>query len=99
MCIAQYPRSSSPGPWDLGLPQEAAAAAEQERAKPLATPPASGYEAKPLVEAMYEMTKDGNMMERPGDSFAIKSVMKNKLTDINDNQKANLGVLFGSPRQ
>jgi hypothetical protein len=74
-------RSSSPGPWDLGLPQEAAAAAAQERAKPLATPPASGYEAKPLVEAMYEMTKDGNMMERPGDSFAIKSVMKNKLTD------------------
>ena len=61
------------------MPQEAAAAA-QERAQPLATPPASGYEAKPLVEAMYEMTKDGTMMERPEDSFA-ELVMKNKLMD------------------
>lgn len=33
-------------------------ASAAERAKPHATPPASGYEAKPLVEAMYDMTKD-----------------------------------------
>ena len=89
-----------------GLPQEAAAAAAQERAKPLATPPASGYEAKPLVEAMYEMTKDGTMMERPEDSFVIKLVMKNNLTDGQKGMKVyqrqpegKFRVPFGSPRQ
>lgn len=45
--------------------EEAAAAAAQERAKPLATPPASGYEAKPLVEAMYEMTKEERIAMAP----------------------------------
>lgn len=45
--------------------EEEAAAAAQERAKPLAEPPASGYEAKPLVEAMYEMTKEERIAMAP----------------------------------
>lgn len=46
--------------------EASAKASAPERAKPHATPPASGYEAKPLVEAMYDMTKEERIEMAPG---------------------------------
>lgn len=46
--------------------EASATASAAERAKPHATPPASGYEAKPLVEAMYDMTKEERIEMAPG---------------------------------